>query len=234
MSPLSGDEQLECARNVAAFEQYIRQAMADRRAAPGQPGLMSEILASIDRGDYRMTDNELVLSFTQEMILGGHETTALALVSSLYHLLSDRDRLWQPLLDDPSQVANMVEEMLRVEPPAFAMRRRSIVDFELDGVTIPAGSAVLWVAMGGNYDEEHFPHATDIDLKRANARTHLAFGKGPHLCLGAPLARLEMKVAYEVLTERLPGLRLAPGQGPLTYFPSITMRPSKELQVEWN
>ena len=108
------------------------------------------------------------------------------------------------LLSDLSKIPSFVEEMLRLEAPIQGLFRMATADTELDGVSIPKGSHI-WVAFGsGNYDAEVFECPEQLDMDRANARSHLAFGgRGPHVCIGATLARSEAQIALETLLQRL-------------------------------
>lgn len=230
--PMGPEEQAACAREVVAFEDYLRQQMSRLREAP-RAGLLSEIVQGVADGSVVMSENEILGTFTMELILGGHETTATALVTSLYHLLRDRGR-WQALCADPTTIPTVVEELLRYEPPLIGLFRLTTTDVEVAGTTIPAGARVYWCNMAANHDERQFADADRIWPERPNNATHLSFGDGLHHCLGAHLARLELRVAYETLTARLPSLRLAPGQGPLTYHPSVQMRSPEALHVEWD
>jgi cytochrome P450 len=226
--------QLEKAQDVAGFEAYMRSAMQERRRQPGKyPGLMDDILSAISSGREQMNDDELVASWTIEMLLGGHETTAAALTTSLWHFLNDR-RLWDRLCAEPAVIGGAVEEMLRYEPPTLGLFRQTTVETTIAGTTLPAGARVYWLNYGANHDEKHFNAPDRIDLDRTNASSHLTFGKGVHNCIGAPLARLEMRVAYEQLVSWLPGIRLAPEQGALEYKPSIRLRTPRALHVEWD
>jgi cytochrome P450 len=104
---------------------------------------------------------------------------------------------------------------------------------ELGGVTIPAGGKLALLLGSANHDETHFLHPDTFDIERAEARNHLAFGKGIHFCIGSALGRLEIRIALERLAQRLPGLRLTPNQ-PIDYVPSIAIRGPKRLLMEWD
>jgi cytochrome P450 len=114
--------------------------------------------------------------------------------------------------------------------PAFL--RLATADTELGGQAIAEGDMVMVVFASANHDADHFAHPETFDLHRRNATRHLGFGHGIHSCVGAPLARLEARVALEVLAERLPTLRLAPGQQ-LRHVPTFVVHGFEQLQVEW-
>lgn len=232
-SSLAPEEQLRCAESVSLFQQYMREAIAECRAHPDKPGMMSSIIRGVDVGSFKLNDDELVASFTVEMLLGGHETTAAALVSGLYHLLVDRSERWERVVRQPGLIPNTTEELLRFEPPTLGLFRRTTAPVEIDGKQIPAGAQVYWLNMAANHDPEQFDQPACLHLERSNARMHLAFGKGRHACIGSGLARMEMNIALAALVERFPALRLAEGQKSMTYVPSSRMRMPRELHVEW-
>jgi cytochrome P450 len=97
---------------------------------------------------------------------------------------------------------------------------------------VPAGARLLLLIGAANHDPDVFPDPDVIDIRRSNAKAHLSFGSGPHLCLGAPLARLEARVVLEELTRRLPSLRIVPGQD-YRFHPNISFRGPRSLLVEW-
>jgi cytochrome P450 len=125
-----------------------------------------------------------------------------------------------------------VEEGLRYDAPVQGIFRTTIEDFEMHGVTLPAGARVFVVFGAANRDEHIFTHPDRFDLWRPNADQHLAFGHSMHYCLGAPFVRLEARIALEVLVQRLPDVHLVPGQ-PITYLPSLLNRALQHLQVHW-
>jgi cytochrome P450 len=218
---------------LVAFEQYIRAQMAERRKVPGMPGLMSEVLRQVDSGNFSMSDDELVASFTIEMVLGGHEATAGMLVSSLYHLLADQSR-WARLVAAPNLIDNGVEECLRYEPPTLGLFRTTTRAVEIAGTEIPAGARIFWLNTSANHDPRQFEDPDAFRLERKDARTHLTFGSGRHSCIGSPLARLELRVAYQEMVKHLPSLRLARDETGGAFHSSLRLRIRRELNVEWD
>jgi cytochrome P450 len=126
-----------------------------------------------------------------------------------------------------------VEEALRVDGPVQAIWRRVKQDSEINGVSIPAGARLSLVLGSANADETVFPEPRSFDADRANAMQHLTFGRGPHTCVGAPIARLEARIALVALAQRLPRLRLAENDE-LMFKPNATQRMAQRLLVEWN
>ena len=131
----------------------------------------------------------------------------------LWLLLEDRAR-WERVRADRSLVPAAIEESLRRMAPIKHLTRTVTEDVELEGVTIPKGARILVGFGAANTDPEHFPDPLAFDLDRPTNPPHLAFGRGTHFCLGAPLARLEARIALECLLDRVPELRLSAGDRP--------------------
>lgn len=203
------DEQMELVDHVLAYEQYWLDLIAERRAHP-KDDIISRVLRDIDTGEGKLSIPELVSTISANLILAGHETTARALGNGLYSLLGDRSR-WQMILDDPKCIPKMVDELLRFDSTVMGFFRTTTEDVELSGVTIPKGSTVFPIYNSANVQADRFPEPNRINPHRPNLNEHLGFGRGIHFCLGAHLARLEMRIALELLSSRRPSLRLAPG-----------------------
>lgn len=216
--------QLAMAERIIGLHDRIEELFDARRAAP-RSDLLSAIVAR--EGSDRLTPREM-LSLVPGLFLAGHETIAQALAMGLYHLLSTRER-WEALVAAPETVESVVEEALRLDGPVFGMWRNAVVDVELGGVTVPAGSRVYVSYWAANLDAERYRDPAGFDPERASRR-HLAFGRGIHYCIGAPLARMELRVALTTLAREFPGLRLADGFAP-AYTPHFFLRGIRELRV---
>ena len=177
-------------------------------------------------------DPDYVTTVTFQLFFAGHETTVNATAGGMRALLENRKQ-WQELCADPSLVTNAVEECLRAASSVIAWRRRTLDPVTLHGVDIPAGAKLLIYNGAANHDAAVFDDGETFDIHRANARRHLSFGYGAHLCLGAPLARLEVRVMLEELSRRLPHMHLAPDQQ-WRYSPNTSFRGPRELRVYWD
>jgi len=188
--------------------EYVADLIARRRAEPAAD-LISAMLAEGERG---LRDEELVV-IVMTALVAGYETTSTELPNFLYVLLSRRDR-WARLVARPDLLDTAVEELLRFAPLEAngASPRYATVDVVLSGTRIPAGAPVVAATAAANRDPRVFADPYRLDLAR-DPNPHLGFGHGAHFCLGAPLARLELRVALDVLVATLPGLRLA-AEGP--------------------
>jgi cytochrome P450 len=127
-------------------------------------------------------------------------------------------------------VPGAVEEGMRFDAPIYTWRRLAREDTDVGGVTIPAGARVMVLFGAGHYDPTHFVEPERFDPARSNASEHFAFGHGPHYCLGAPLARLEVRIALELLLRAAPGMRLA--KQSVRYTPTLVLHGIERLLVE--
>jgi cytochrome P450 len=222
-------EQVETTRGLVRFMEFARELIEERARAPRED-LTSELLR-VRGGDDSVLSLHEITSLLITFFTAGSETTTAFLGNAFYHLLRDRSA-WDELVADPSLAPTAVEELLRFDPPIHGWRRRALEDVEIGGVRIPEGSELLLLLSSAGRDESVFPNPDTLDFRRENAQDHLAFSHGIHFCLGAPLARLESRVVVELLTARLPGMRLVDDR-PGPHFPNIIFRVPLELPVEW-
>ena len=165
------------------------------------------------------------------MLVAGHETTTSALSNAIVTLLGER-RLWERLSNDPATIPAAVDELLRHRPSIISWRRIAKKEMVFRDHVIPAGGRVLLMIASANNDPNEFPCPNEVDFDRPNAKKHVAFGHGVHLCIGAGLARLELKVALEQLIERMPGLHLVQPQI-FEYSPNLSFRGPSSVHVSW-
>ena len=224
---LSVDEQVAVAGNVGAFWQYCEKFVAERNA-DRRDDFTSDLLRYHDEHPDLVTLDDAV-NITYSLALAGHDSTSNAMGNALRHLLDHREQ-WKTLVADPSLIPNAVEETLRFDGPVMGHRRTAAVDTEIGGVPILAGSKLVLLFCSAARDAEHFPEPEALDVTRENASDHLAFGKGVHFCLGAPLARLEMQIVLEILTELAPTMKLVPHQR-FPYQPNALFRSIERLLV---
>src|SRR5262249_49387791 len=185
--------------------------IAARRRAP-RPDLISHMLtAPVEGFGGRSLTTEELISMIDIILLGGNDTTINLLSSGMALLLRHPEQLAR-VSADPSLIPNFVEEALRVESPVQCLFRTATEDTEVGGVRVPRGARLAVLYGAANWDAEQFPDPDQFDVRRPNAKMSVAFGAGIHFCLGASLARLEGKVAFETLLTRLHNMCLAEGK----------------------
>ena len=227
---LTPEEQELAARRADEFIAYLDDLFAARRAAPTDD-LVSALVRAEDEGDH-LSENELS-SMVVLLIVAGHETTVSFITNAVHALLSHPDQLTS-LRADPSLMTTAVEELLRFDSPVErTITRWAAAEVELGGRTIARGDLVIAVIGSANRDEQRFPAAAELDLRRFENK-HVGFGRGPHYCLGAPLARVETEIALETLLRRLPSLRLAIAPDDLYWRPIPLFRSLAALPLEWD
>ncbi|MER6085793.1 cytochrome P450 [Streptomyces sp. NPDC001833] len=211
------------------FTAYMRELVTRLREKPGDD-LLSE-LATTSGTDEGMPEDELVLT-GKLLLAAGHETTSAMIGKITAILLEDRTR-WERLKDDRSLLPTAIEELLRYDVNrGVGLPRYLNEDVDLDGRTIPARTTVVTVLPAANRDETVFPAADRLDFTRS-PNPHLAFGAGPHSCLGQSLARTELRVAFETLFDRLPDLRLAIPAEELQHRQGQITGSLREIPVMW-
>ena len=211
------------------FIAYLRTICAQRRADP-QDDLISALLQVEAAGD-RLREEEL-FSMVLLLIVVGHETSVNLIGNGMLALLTHQSSLAQ-LRDNPAIMAATVEELVRFgNPVERAPMRFAAESLLLHGKEVQRGDSVSVVLAAANRDPAHFARPDTLELTRAPNR-HLGFGLGIHYCLGAPLARLEGRIAFATLAARLPNLRLAAPSDPLRWHTHPIMRGLHHLPVAW-
>ncbi|MEW6269939.1 MAG: cytochrome P450 [Thermodesulfobacteriota bacterium] len=187
---------------------YLRPILEERRRAPKDDLVSTLVHAEVD--GQRLSEEE-VLSFLRLLLPAGAETTYRLTGSLIYALLAHRDAM-DEVLADRTALDRAIEETLRWEAAVQYVSRETTREVEVAGVRLAAGELVMLAIGSANRDETRFADPDRFDMHRGNVAEHLAFGFGEHFCLGSNLARLEARIALNVLLDRLPNLRLAPGE----------------------
>lgn len=227
----SVEELVACAEDVVAMQRYFMDALEARAGKTGDDFMSSLLNARVTRGE-PLTIEE-AMRVMVNLILAGHVTVTRSIGNGLTTLLAHPDQL-RAVLRDPALVPTMVEEIVRYESPAQGLFRTVRKDTVLNGVEIPAGAHLMVHWASANRDEQVFDAPDAFDVTRDSAATHLAFGKGIHACLGAPLARLQLQIALPRLFERLPNLRIAAGEDAAVRDTIFFARGFKKLEIEWD
>jgi cytochrome P450 len=211
------------------FVSYLRQLFERRRQGRGED-LVSALLQAEDGGD-TLSEQEL-FSMVSLLIIAGHETTVSLIGNAVLALLRHPEQR-AALAADPPAISRAIEELLRYDGPVErALTRWAAEDVEFGGQTIGRGDAVIVILGSADRDPARFTDPDVLDLAREDVK-HIAFGRGSHYCLGAPLARLEAEIALTTLLRRLPGLRLAVPEEGLSWRPVPLFRSLAALPVAW-
>jgi cytochrome P450 len=215
--------------HMQAFSDYLLEMFEEKRENP-KDDLISALVRAEEAGE-RLSEDEL-LGMVFLLLVAGHETTVNLIGNGTLALLQHPDQL-EKLRNDPSLIKSAIEELLRYDGPLEASPERfAREDVAIGGTVIPRGEMVRVVIAAADRDPEWFPDPDALDIARTDNR-HLAFGKGIHHCLGAPLARMEGQIAIDTLLRRMPGLRLREPPESMSWRPGMVMRGLQGLPVEF-
>lgn len=223
------DDLIRYAEHFVALQHYVLDALEERIERP-RHDLMSALLEARHDADPPLSVPQTAW-VPINLIVAGHVTVTRAIgngLALLFHHPELRERLEKA---SESEMANAVEEILRYESPAQGLFRTALRDVDVGSVTIPEGSKVMIHFGSANRDPEVFEHPEIFDPTRPDARHHVAFGKGIHFCVGAPLARTELRLSFRGLLDRLPNLRSG---GPGTRDTIFFARGWSHLPVAWD
>ena len=204
LEPTVSGRELQIAQEAGrSLDAYFRTIIAARRGEP-RDDIISALVHVEEAGD-RLTEREM-LGMLRLLLVAGNETTTNLIGNGVLALLRHPEQL-RALRDDPALIPTAVEELLRFDSPVQATLRLVLEDCEVNGFPLRRGDNAVLLNGAANHDPAAFDHPDRLDVRRGEVN-HVAFGRGIHYCLGAPLARLEGRIAIEVLLERHPALRL--------------------------
>jgi cytochrome P450 len=230
---LSAQERLEKARVHKEFCDYLGDAV---RASAQKPSadLLSKIIQARDLDDpeHSMLTFEEQVSVLSTLIIGGLETSKSVISAAVYLLLMHPETLAKVRVD-PTLIPKVIEETLRVRSPVLGLYRTTKQPLRIGDVEIPKGARVQLLYGSANRDSSIFSHPDEFDIHRPDVQKHVAFGRGIHFCIGAPLARLDIKIAIGRLLERLPNLRLKDPER-CQFNSNIVMWGPTRIEVEWD
>lgn len=226
------ERQLECAHKFVEYQRYMKGKIDERRADGGDD-LLTDLVEARVEGETPLTDPE-IMSIMQQFMVAGNETTTSTLAGGLLQLIRNPDQMAKAKAAaggrDPRTIQNLVEESLRYETPTAGMWRIVTNDTDLGGVSLKKGTMLHLRYAAANRDPERYPNPDAFDIERANARTHLSFGKGPHMCVGNMLSRKEMFVAFDEMLERLDKFAVA-DEDQVRVFPNVLLRGVVNLPI---
>lgn len=229
------EQMMENARQICDLQHYIIGKMKEREANRGEDMISDMVHAELPNPDGttdKLTFEEAV-SLIRATLIAGNDTTATA-IGNLFYLITTREGfadLLKDVVEDDRKLTRFVEELLRIEPPVRALSRMATKEVVVGGTTIPEGAHLLLVYASGNDDETVFPDPRKFDLDRPNIARHVAFGGGPHRCVGLALARMEVKVMAREIVRHLDNIKLAIPVEDIRYVPTVATRTIESLPI---
>jgi len=229
---ITPERAIEATRSIVEMQHFVASLLAMRRETPADDFLSELVAADFEDadGDTRKLRLAEMISIVQQLMVAGNEATTKGITEIMKILVEHPDE-WKRMREDPAAIPTIVEEGLRLASPNQGLFRICTKDTEVAGTPVAKGQ-MLWVMFGSaNRDEQIFPDPDRFDPSRPNLSDTFAFGRGAHYCIGAPLARLEIRVLFEELSRRWESVRFAPGTT-LEYEPSFILRGLKELVID--
>lgn len=214
------------------FDHYLKDRLTNPR-----DDLMSELVHARLK-DGSKPDFEMVSNLARFLFGAGQDTTS-RLIAMAVLILGEDHELQQRLRNDPERIADFIEEVLRYDAPVKVVYRLALTDTTIGGVAMPAGALVTVCLTAGNNDPKHFNDPGTFDIDRPNLRDHLSFSRGAHTCLGAPLGRMEARIAVERLLARTSDIRIseehhgAPGARSFRFEPTYSFRSLADLYIDF-
>ncbi|MEO6092208.1 MAG: cytochrome P450 [Novosphingobium sp.] len=214
------------------FDSYLRDRIENPR-----DDLMTELVQSRFRDGTEVPFD--ALSNLARFIFGAGQDTTSHLISMSIRILADDSELQQFLRRSPERIPDFIEEVLRFDPPVKVSYRLAVTDTAVAGVEVPAGAVMTACLVGANHDPEHFPEPETFDIDRPNRRDHMSFSRGIHGCPGAPLGRMETRIALERLLARTSEFYLdeahhgPPGDRRLNFVPTYSFRSLVDLHIKF-
>ncbi|MEW2512877.1 cytochrome P450 [Streptomyces sp. NPDC046870] len=222
-------EQRDIANNMVNYWRYCEEFVAKRAADPVDD--FTSDLVRIHREDPESLSIADITNVAYGLSFAGHETTTSFTGNAVRRLLANRTQ-WEELCADRSLIPKAVEEVLRYDSSIPAWRRITTEAVTVGGVEIPAQAKILLLLGAANRDPAHFAEPEAFDIHRADSRKHLAFGQGIHYCIGAALARMEARIALDLLARRAPGMQVVEDQD-FDFPANVSFRGPRKLLVSW-
>lgn len=227
---LAPERELVLVEAVIELQQYLARNVERVRATPDDSLLSTLVHAETDGRKLEMRE---LISILWLLFIAGGETTANAIAGGMA-ILIERPELVDQIREDSAKLDAFIEEVLRIKAPATVMFRRATADTEIGGVLIPEGSIIETRYGAANLDPEVYPDPETLDLDRPNARSHLTFGAGIHMCIGNQLARGELRAAFRQLTERMHNFRASRGADSYAYTTTYVAYGLTELWMSFD
>ncbi len=230
------DEMLANAREMCELQNYIIPIIRARESEPREDMISDLVHARLDDEQNPTLSFAEKVSCVRAMLIAGNDTTAAAIANLLLVLATQPDlaRRLHESADDDRFLTRFVEELLRLEPPSHGLFRTTTREVQLGGTRLPAFAQVCILFASANDDESQFPCSRQFDVTRGNVGKHLTFGAGIHRCIGAALAKMEIKVAAREIIKRLDDIRLAIPLEEIAYLPTVATQTVMRLPLTFS
>jgi cytochrome P450 len=226
----SEEQQIAVTHKITELQSFIARKIKEFQDNPADC-LLSDLVHAEDNGR-KMSMREMV-SIILILLVAGNDSTALAMTSAMHRLVTTPG-LQDGLRADPAKIPNFIEEVLRLEAPVQGLYRRALKDIVIGRTAIAKGAIVVLRFGAANRDPAQFHDPDALDAARSNARSHLAFGAGPHFCLGNQLSRGELRIAFATLLGRLRNIRLADTPEPAAWMSHFLVYGPHKLHIAFD
>lgn len=226
----------QLAKDLVELQKFIIEQINDRKENRREDMISDLIYAELGDEERPKLEFGETVGLCRALLIAGNETTATAL-TAMFFILATQPELTQKLydnIDDDRMLSRFVEEVLRIDPPVRGLTRMTTKEVEVGGVTLPQGAHLLLLYASANDDETQFPSPREFDIDRPNVARHMAFGGGVHRCVGAALARMELKVATKEIVTRMKDIKLAIPLDEIKYLPTIATHTISNLQLTFS
>jgi cytochrome P450 len=230
------EQMLENAREMCDLQHYIIEHIRAREAEPREDMMSDLVHARLDDDENPTLSFQEKVSCIRALLIAGNDTTAAA-ITNLMMVLATQPQLARQLhesADDERLLSRFVEEVLRLAPPVHGLFRTTTREVELGGKTLPAFVQLCILFASANDDESRFRCPRTLDVNRGNAGAHLTFGAGIHRCIGAALARMEIRIAAQEIIKRLDDIKLAVPMDEITYLPTLATHTIERLPLTFS
>ena len=225
---MTEEEEIATATRLAEFQHYLVEKFEEKRRNPAEDIISDLVNARNAKGEPLPVEELLGVTFA--LNIGGNETTTNSLAAGMLMLL-EKPEIMAELRADRSRLKNFIEEIIRLETPVQSLFRIARKESVLRGVTIPRNAIIDMRFGAANRDPEAFEAPDQMDLHRKGPGRHMAYGTAHHHCIGAPLARQEMTLAFSSLLDRMADIQLAPGKNDFQHHPHFALRGLKALHL---
>ena len=224
------------AREICDMQNYLIPIIHDREANPREDMISDLVHARLDDEENPTLSFKEKISCIRALLIAGNDTTAAALTNLMYILATQpglADELYSKV-DDDRVMSRFVEEVLRTQPPVHGLFRTAMKEVKVGDTVIPALAQICILYASANRDESRYPNPAELDINRGNAGTHVSFGAGIHRCIGAALARMEIKVAAQEIIRRMDNIKLAIPEEEINYLPTLATHTIESLPLTFS